>query len=289
MWTDVSITSALALGVAVYALRARSYAASVLLAVLEARLGLLAHEAAHRGHGAQVVYDYAMGSHAQWKRKHHAGHHAHTNDTSRDPDVALAPLMRVSPSQPWYPFHRHQWWYQWLLYPLVPLMLRLNGWIDLYRVASSREIAVHHARALPACILHIVWPFATYGWTGWTHYALTCAILGWIYGALFSVNHVNELVEWDAPITDDRVTRQLKTTADWCPGGAWSNWATVGLNHQAVHHVYPTRPSKEYCTLQQEIAVHPSYRAFATLWDALSSNTRHLKRLGASPERSYQE
>lgn len=273
---DAAITSVLAVLCTLAAVQTRSYSMSAAVALCEARLGLLAHEAAHLNHRVQLLFDFAMGSHAHWKRKHHQGHHAHTNG-ALDPDVDLYPLMRVSPFHVRLWFHRFQWLYQWLLFPLVPFGLRASGVAHVYRHGG---VLAHHMRAAPAFALHIVYPYCACGVAGWSHYLWTCCVLGWIYGALFGVSHVNEAVDWE-PV-GDRTSRQLKATADWSPGSEWANWLTVGLNHQAVHHVHPRRPSCDYCALQVELRRHPEYRSFPSLLAALRSNKRHLQRMGAA-------
>lgn len=266
----------------VVAIECSSYVSSIVVALCEARLGLLAHEAAHLNHRVQLLYDFAMGSHKQWKEKHHSGHHTHTNGVL-DPDIDVSPFMRVHPLQTLRWFHRWQWWYQWLLFPFLPVVLRVNGVIHLYSKENMGTILGHHIRALPAVLLYFVYPCLRKGMIGLSYYALTCCILGWIYGALFSVSHVNEKVEWYP--TGNRVTRQLQATVDWSPGSAWANYLTVGLNHQAVHHVYTTRPSAEFCRIHETLSTHKEYRSFPTLWEALYSNALHLRRMGASDDK----
>lgn len=129
---------------------------------------------------------------------------------------------------------------------------------------------------------YIVYPYFRANIVGLSHYATTCCVLGWIYGALFSVSHVNDRVKWYPD--GDRIARQLQATIDWAPGNAWVNWFTVGLNHQAVHHVHPTQPSSRYCILRETVCTHSEYRSLPTFWDALCSNARYLKRMGESQE-----
>ena len=287
MWTDAAVTSALALGCAVAAATQRSYAASVGLAVLEARLGLLAHEAAHRSHPVQRLFDFAMGSFEQWKHTHQRGHHVHTN-TAHDPDLQFGALMRVHPTQPWRWYHRHQWWYQWLLFPWVALALRVSGLVHLYCREPWTTVVVQHLCALPAFAIDVVYPAWRWGVVGLSHYALTCVVLGWVYGALFSVSHVNDRVHWDDDSGTSHVDHQLRATADWRPGCAWTNWATVGLNHQAVHHVYPRRSYTTYLQLQRELRCRPAYRSFPTFRAALRSNARHLHRMGEGEKKGQE-
>lgn len=282
LWVDAGITAACALAAGWYAVTCRSYAASILLGFLEARLGLLAHDAAHRDHPVQLLFDFALGSHQQWRARHHHGHHAATNCLDADPDIAMAPFLRVHPQQSRRAFHRHQWWYQWVLFPFIGITLRVSGCAYVYTHETWRARMAHHIRALPAALLHVAYPMKRWGVAGLTHYALTCAVVGWIYGALFSVSHVNDRVEWDAD--GDRVERQLRSTLDWCPGSAWANWLTVGLNHQSVHHVHPRTPASAYVAMQPTLASHPCYRSVPTFAAAIRANARHLHLMGMPTE-----
>lgn len=228
----------------------------------------------------RFLYDFAGGSHLHWKRKHGA-HHAHTNDTSKDPDIMPNPLIqftRGAVHRQW--LKRHQWWYQWLVFPLVPILLRVNGLSHLYKHEGIRTIFAHHIRATPFLIFHVVRPCMIHGLDGLTYYLITCCVVGILYGAMFSVSHVNDIVEYDVS-GDDFTETQLRTTVDWRPGCRFTNWLTVGLNNQAVHHVYPHRSSYDYIRLQRELSKNTSYRSFPTFWDAIKSNARHLYNVGS--------
>jgi hypothetical protein len=115
---------------------------SVPVALAEAKLGLIAHEASHQCRGCPFflawLYDTAMyvatlipepaclqrslspftllalpfalarrGSHSQWMAKHNKGHHLKTN-TLEDPDMQMSPIMRVHPAQPRNWWHKYQ-------------------------------------------------------------------------------------------------------------------------------------------------------------------------------------
>ena len=68
------------------------------VAISEAKLGLIAHEACHHVSGAwpvlQLLYDCALSSRQMWIANHNRGHHVFTN-TSQDPDMQASPLLRL--------------------------------------------------------------------------------------------------------------------------------------------------------------------------------------------------
>jgi fatty acid desaturase len=34
--------------------------------------------------------------------------------------------------------------------------------------------------------------------------------------------------------------KQIEGSADWGVGSHFANWISVGLNHQAIHHLFPS-------------------------------------------------
>jgi linoleoyl-CoA desaturase len=62
-----------------------------------------------------------------WHYKHNIAHHTHPNIVGQDDDISLGVLGRVSPHQRWYPPHRFQWLYLWVLYGLLAIEWQLAG------------------------------------------------------------------------------------------------------------------------------------------------------------------
>lgn len=249
---------------------------SVTLGLSEVRLGLIAHEATHLNRIERYLYDFAGGSYRHWRWKHNQ-HHKYTNNTSKDPDVAPNPFIRFFSTCDMETIWsiKHQWWCQWFVFPLVAISLRIGGWIYIYKHESMMHVLAHHSRCLLFLYLNIVRPLSLFGWTGLMYYAITSSVVGVTYGAIFSVSHVNDIVEHDV-LNDDRISFQLRTTIDWRPGCRFTNWLTVGLNNQAVHHVYPNVSSYSYIELQKKLSTHKEYRSLPTFYEAIRSNARHL-------------
>ena len=256
------------------------------VAISEAKLGLVAHEACHRVNGAwpvlQLLYDCALGSRQMWIANHNRGHHVFTN-TAQDPDMQASPILRLLPEQPLYWFHAHQWWYQYALFAALPVSLRINGLVHLHTRCGSKEIIKHYIVSLPATVLYIVWPCSLYGVWGLRFFFASNAILGLIYGTLFSVSHVNDRVlrGEEAAKGATHAERQMRTTADWAPGSYWWNYWTGGLNHQVIHHLKPGVSSYEFPEMAARmIGVEHEYRTFPNLLEAIRSNARIMHELG---------
>ena len=259
------------------------------VAISEAKLGLIAHEACHHVTGAwpvlQLLYDCALSSRQMWIANHNRGHHVFTN-TSQDPDMQASPLLRLVPEQPRYWFHAHQWWYQYALFAALPVSLRLNGLVHLHTSCATEEIIKHYIVSLPATVFYIAWPCILYGFpVGLRFFFVSNAILGLIYGTLFSVSHVNDRVlrGQEAAKGATHAVRQMQTTADWAPGSFWWNYCTGGLNHQVIHHLNPGISSYEFPDMAARmIGREPGYRTFPNLWEAICSNARVMRELGTT-------
>lgn len=218
----------------------------------ESKLGLIAHESCHNcsPRFLSLLYDCALGSRLQWIQKHNKQHHLFTN-TKDDPDIDASPILRIHPDQPLYWFHKWQWLYQYILFCIIPISLRLNGVLYLLLNGGLLEILLHFILSAPATYLYIIWPIQKYGFLGLKFFFISNAVLGLIYGCLFSVSHINDLVEFDPE--GSIVDRQMKSTADWSSGSAFCNYLTGGLNHQVIHHLFPHLPSYALPTLAQEL------------------------------------
>jgi linoleoyl-CoA desaturase len=247
----------------------------------EAKLGLIAHEACHHINSCPKIlcylYDCAMGSHLKWIQQHNKYHHIYTN-TDKDPDICLSPIFRIHPNHKLYKYHKYQYIYQYILFALVPISLRINGVIYLHQNGTYLDILIHYILATPAIYLYIINPISKYGLYGLLFLLLSNAILGLIYGILFSISHVNELVEFDP--TGTHAEKQMKTTADWGSGSYFWNYMTGGLNHQVIHHLYPYMSSYEYPKIAIEMKNDLNYKNMGSLYGAILSNAKFMYNQG---------
>ncbi len=287
---DAALWCAVATFCLVMSVTTNSLSYMVVVGFAESKIGLIAHEACHLSCPGflSYLYDFGLGSRLQWMHKHNKAHHRFTN-TLQDPDIDVSPVLRIHPLHPRYWFHRYQWLYQYPLFCVIPILLRVDGMLFLHKNGSVKDLALHYVLAVPATYLYLIQPLQLYGLFGIKFFLLSNAVLGLIYGCLFSVSHVNELVTFD-PVGSVHA-RQMSTTADWCAGSRFANYLTGGLNHQVIHHLYPHLPSyqlpsiaDDLCRREQGSKKEESYLQLGDglmgLPLALWSNAMYLKRMG---------
>jgi linoleoyl-CoA desaturase len=78
---------------------------------------------------------------------------------------------------------------------------------------------------------------------------------------------------------------EVETTVDFCPRNAFLTWTLGGLNYQIEHHLFPRVPHTHYPRIAEIVRRNAAkhgvrYTAQPSLWAALRSHHRHLRRLG---------
>lgn len=239
-----------------------------------------------------------------WRTKHNAVHHTWTNVEGCDDDIAMQPLARMAPSQPYRSWHRVQHLYMWPLYGLLHFKwFLLDDFRDLRagRVAVGKlpkreagfyltlvlsklsyialafavPIALHNA--LPALGLWLVATMTT---------GLTLAVT-------FQLAHCVGAAEFPVavegkPLERDWAEHQLATTVDFAPGNKLATWFMGGLNYQVVHHLAPKVCHLHYPSLAKIVAETAQkhglqYRTYPTTRAAIAAHCRFLRYL-AQPQ-----
>jgi len=102
-----------------------------LLGLFTAFIGLnISHDAVHgslsSNKSVNKVLGYSFniigGNSYVWNITHNIVHHTYTNIEGHDEDIALIPLLRMSPHQKLRKVHRYQHWYAFFFYSLSSLM-----------------------------------------------------------------------------------------------------------------------------------------------------------------------
>ena len=116
----------------------------ILSAFSEYKLGLIAHEGCHgaisRYYG--IMYDFVFSSSEMWIDKHNKKHHIYTNK-KKDPDIDITPFLRIRQNQPLYWYHKYQHIYQYFLFTLGALSLRIQGLYYIYLKNCYRTYLIH--------------------------------------------------------------------------------------------------------------------------------------------------
>jgi len=196
-----------------------------------------------------------------WFYQHTIGHHVHTNDPERDPDMNFAPkILRFSAFKKLYPMHRFQKYRLWMLFlwslatsTLKPLlrdhMTRMQGWhsgcVPLVFPTPLRK-NMHIAGRFVVLFLMGVWPYARiFEWTLYSFFKAHCfawipsMTLSAIFVANAQINHLNEENEHSNSQSSDFFIHQAQTSTSFSTGSYLAFFLTGGLNLQIEHHLLP--------------------------------------------------
>lgn len=81
---------------------------------------------------------------------------------------------------------------------------------------------------------------------------------------------------------------QVETTVDFAPRSRLLAWYLGGLNFQVEHHLFSRVCHIHYPALATVVSAAcadhgVSYKSHATIWSAVASHTRWLRRMGRAP------
>jgi linoleoyl-CoA desaturase len=272
----------------------------------------IAHDALHGAYSANPRVNRALGyafdvlgaSSYMWKITHNIVHHTYTNVHGVDEDLAVSPLLRLSPHAPRYWFHRFQHWYAFVLYGFTTLFwVFVKDYSQLLRrdlgpyrdkqhdttnvavLLAAKVCYYGYALVVPLIVLRIPWWQVLIGF-GAMHFTA-----GLILGVVFQLAHVVEATDHPLPndtgaIQADWWLHELQTTADFARRSRVVTWYVGGLNHQIEHHLFPRVCSIHYTKISgivQEVARKYGlpYHDQPTLGSAIASHYRTLRRFGA--------
>jgi linoleoyl-CoA desaturase len=273
----------------------------------------VAHDALHGAYSdnprVNRVIGWSMdligGSSYLWRITHNVIHHTYTNIHGTDEDLAVSPLLRLSPHAPRHWFHRFQHWYAIPLYGLTSLFWvfvkdykylaqrdlgpytdQRHGWRNLAGVALGKAVYYGWSVVIPFVVLPLPW------WQVAVGIVTAHLVAGTALGIVFQLAHVVE--ETTHPVPDEGgaldqswVVHELATTANFAPGSALLSWYVGGLNFQVEHHLFPKVCSVHYPALSRlvrELAAEYRlpYNSHRTMRDAVRSHLRTLRRFGAA-------
>lgn len=238
-----------------------------------------------------------------WKITHNIVHHTYTNIHGVDEDLAVSPLLRLSPNAPRAWYHRAQHFYAFPLYACTTLfwvfvkdyqqLLRRD--LGPYRDKrhDRRQVAIMVAAKLGYYAYGLVIPLLVVRATWWQMIIGFLAMhltAGFILGIVFQLAHVVEST--DHPLPDDagRMAadwwlHEMHTTANFGQHNRLLSWYVAGLNHQIEHHLFPKVCSVHYpaiSTIVRDVAdaYGLPYHAQPSFRSAVASHYRTLRQLG---------
>jgi fatty acid desaturase len=271
----ISIAS-LAVWAGVYAIHTLSsewYAFAVplviLLGIISAQYGFIAHEAAHRqvfnsnkindASGIILANLFAGLSYGFWMRKHNR-HHNKPNQIDYDPDIAIRVVSFTPESLKQKKgvekvISRNQGWLFPILLTLTGFDLLMDSFVSVSRKGKVKHRALEFVLMLVRQTTPIVLLVLMFGWWGVAFWLIMMMSFGFFMGGAFAPNHKGmPLVPKDSKI--DFFQRQVLTSRNVTSSWFKDNFMG-GLNFQVEHHLFPSmaRPNlkkaqvivKQYC------------------------------------------
>jgi linoleoyl-CoA desaturase len=249
--------------------------------------------------------DLIGGSSYLWRITHNVIHHTYTNIHGTDEDLAVSPLLRLSPHAPRKWFHRFQHWYALGLYALTTIFwVFIKDWKYLFAKDLGPYKGKQHATKdvlglLAGKVVYYGWsvvlPFVLIDLPWWqiaVGLLTVHAVAGITLGVVFQLAHVVESTSHPEPdeagaMPQSWVVHELATTANFAPRNHLLNWYVGGLNFQVEHHLFPKVCSVHYPKLApivQEMAARYGlpYHSNHTFLGAIRSHLRTLRSFGAT-------
>lgn len=239
-----------------------------------------------------------------WKQKHNIAHHTFTNVHKHDEDIDI-PGMRVHADQKLNWYHRYQYVYWVAFYSLTYLL-----WIFVSDFAKyfsgkvrtesggrikmdTKEHFIFWVSKINYLVVFIGIPWYIHGFTfAITGFIIMSLVCGFVIATIFQLAHIVENTDnvsaKDGIIEDDWTAHQLKTTANFGTHSKVLSWFVGGLNFQVEHHLFPKISHIHYPSIRPIVKKTVErfgikYNEEPTLWSAIRSHVRVLKKLGQKP------
>lgn len=268
-------------------------------------MGAMGHDGAHFAcfHSPALNWFCGLGisliaSPLLWYHQHTYGHHSHTNDFERDPDLHHFTLTRPHVRQPHEAIHRLQAYrlYVYLQYGVVafgeaiwiPLKLivfqTLHGMLNVPHMSAS-EVAGGLAHLV--AYVGMVWVYPAQCLSGAKAgvfpllYTLQCGIL---FGLFSQINHLNEDSIASASTGRSWAVEQVETSANFATDSPLWFVLSNGLNYQIEHHLFPSINHEHLWMIQptveqtcKEFGVR--YKSYDSMWAILRETAKYYRAL----------
>lgn len=268
------------------------------------------HDGAHGAYSQNKTVNEIMGltmnvmggSDYLWKVKHNIVHHTYTNITGEDEDIDKLPILRFSPEQKRYWYHRYQYIYAPVLYLFSSLSWILFNDYQKYftrKIEATKippmklkdKIIFWSSKVMNISIFLII-PSFVFGFIpAFIGLLIMHGVLGLTLSFVFQMAHCVEDTRFPVPnpesnrIENEWALHQVATTANFAMGSHVASWFLGGLNFQIEHHLYPRISHVHYRALSplvqqtcEEFDV--PYIHYQTFTQAVVSHFRHLKNMG---------
>jgi len=275
----------------------------------------IAHDASHnalfKSHKINKILSYTfnlVGSNVYlWNLSHNKTHHSFPNIADFDPDIhQQAPLIRMSPTEPYRWFNRFQHLYATLLYLIFSIFFvfvkglkeffpssKSKRWLGIDRppfgeyliLFFTKLIYFTYSLVIPLMVLDITWQQFLLGYLS-IHFILSLFLLS----VLIPVHLVDESefgkVDQKGHLADTWTVHIFKNTIDFARKSKLANLLFGGLNTHIVHHIFPNICHVHYIALSEiikqtaeefQVKYHED-----SMWGAIVSHYKLLKKMGSS-------
>lgn len=208
-------------------------------------------------HILEVIGGYKV----TWRIQHNVLHHTYTNVAGLDEDIDSKMILRFSPQQPKYWYHRYQYIYAWFFYMMTTLFwMTAKDYIQAIRY-KKRDLLIKHKTSLRKAILNITFYKLLYYtnilvlpilFSGMSWYFVLMGFLlmhfvgGLFLTCIFQLSHVMETSAFSLPegqvgnrrMKDSWAIHEVSNTTDFAPNNRILSWFVGGLNYQIEHHLF---------------------------------------------------
>ncbi len=259
---------------------------------------------AFMGHILEVIGGYSV----NWKIQHNLLHHTYTNIDGLDEDMDNTVLLRLSPRQQWYWFHRYQHLYAWFFYMCMTLYwMTAKDYLQVIRY-KRLNLLVKQKVSLRKAIFHITWYKVIYysyilvlplifSGQPWYFVLMGFVIMhfaaGLMLACIFQPAHIMPESTFPEPtveggkrhIRDSWAIHELTNSTNFAPGSRLFSWFIGGLNFQIEHHLFVNICHVHYRKLAPIVketaeAFGLPYHVKSTFWLALMGHAKMLRILG---------
>lgn len=282
-----------------------------LLGLILASIGFnVMHDGAHGSYSNNKTLNEIMGltlnmmggSDYMWKVRHNIVHHTYTNITGEDEDINRAPILRFSPEQKRFWFHRYQHIYGPVLYSFSTLSWILYNDYEKYftrKIESTKvppmkgkdKVIFWSSKVLNISIFLVIPAFVFGFWPALIGFLIMHGTMGLTLSFVFQMAHCVEDTRFPMPdpksnkIENEWALHQVATTANFAMKSRVACWLLGGLNFQIEHHLYPRISHVHYPALSPLVQqtceeFNVPYIAYPTFSRAVVSHMRHLRNMG---------
>jgi len=256
------------------------------------------------GYILEIIGGYAV----TWRIQHNVLHHTFTNVAGLDEDIDSIKLLRFSPRQPRYWFHRYQYIYVWFFYMMMTLFwMTAKDYLQVVRY-KQHDLLVKQKVSLKQAVFRLtLYKLFYYAYimvlpilfSGMPWYTVLFGFLimhftaGLFLSCIFQPAHIMESSEFALPVTVDNIKQmenswamhEIANTTNFGPHKHLLTWFVGGLNYQIEHHLFTHVCHVHYPYIAPIVKATAAefnipYHVLPSFFKALKAHVSMLKKLG---------